>query len=344
MKFCYVGHKFHKKTRSNLFFLDLLKSLGEVEEFYSSPDEPGSSDDALIGELSKSDFDCYVFWQTEYVAEKLLALGLGRFVIAPMYDGAAGRPSEFWRQFADAQFISFSRVHHEELQRCGCRTAYFQFFPEPGPSPLYDFSGPLSAFFWERRPSHEPTLQRVVRLCSQLGIGSLHLHAAADLGQALGQRLRRPETFVMDDVQVTTSSWFEDRSELDRIVEGAHFYFAPRALEGIGMSFLEAMARGQIVVAPDRPTMNEYVRHRTTGVLYEFSDADIDCKLTVEMMSGISRAAMRKTATGYAQWLLDQDRLISLILDDGRRWSTRDASSHFRNQIRRRAAQRARGQ
>jgi hypothetical protein len=344
MRLCYVGHKFHKKTRSISFFLDILRSVGTVEEFYSAPDEHDCSDDDLIKQLASSNFDCYVFLQTEYIAERLLPLGLGRFVIVPMYDGAAGRPAEFWRQFADAQFISFSRVHHEELQRCGCKTAYFQYFPVPGPSQSYDFATPLTAFFWERRPSHEPTLQRVVKLCNELGISSLHLHAAPDLGQKLGQRLSRPETFVMDNVRVTTSRWFDDRCQMDRVAERAHVFFAPRSLEGIGMSFLEAMARGQIVVAPDNPTMNEYIRHQTSGILYDLSGLEVDCQLTPESMNRMSRAALRRTAVGYDQWKLDQDRLKSLVVNDGRRWSTKDASSHFRNELRRRASKRAREQ
>jgi hypothetical protein len=34
--------------------------------------------------------------------------------------------------------------------------------------------------------------------------------------------------------------------------------------------------------------------------------------------------------------------LKSLLLNDGRRWSFKDASSHFRNEIRRRASNKAR--
>jgi glycosyltransferase involved in cell wall biosynthesis len=212
------------------------------------------------------------------------------------------------------------------------------------PGQVYDFAEPLSAFFWERRPSHEPTLQRVVKLCTELGISSLHLHAAPDFRQGSGQRLTRPEMFVMDGIQVTTSTWFEDRSHLDRVAERAHVFFAPRALEGIGMSFLEAMARGQIVVAPDKPTMNEYIRHRTSGILYDFSNLGVDCSLTPESMARMSRAALRKTTIGYEQWKLDGERFKSFVVNDGRRWSTKDSSSHFRNEIRRRASKRAREQ
>lgn len=342
MRFCYVGHKFHRKTRSTAFFLDFIRTLGSVEEFYSSPDEPESEDDALIAHLSTSDFDCYVFFQTEYIAEKLLPFGLGRFILVPMYDGAAGRARSFWRQFADAQYISFSRTHHEELQRCGCRTAYFQFFPDVASSGPRDFTGPLSGFFWERRPGHEPTLQTVVKLCHELGIESLHVHLAPDFGQRGGPRISRPESFMMDDVRVTTSRWFEDASDLHRIAESSHFFFAPRPLEGIGMSFLEAMARGQIVVASDKPTANEYIRHRTSGILYDFDDLTVDWTPTEESMLAMSRAATRKTLAGAEQWKRDQDRLGSLIVGDGRRWSTKDSSSHFRNEIRRRASKRAR--
>ena len=344
MRFCYVGHKFHKKTPSISFFLDLLKSIGSVKEFYFSLDEENFSDDALIRQLSVSDFDCYVFVQTEDIAEKLLPLGLGRFVIAPMDDGAVWRRADFWRQFADAQLISFSRAHHEELQRYGCKTAYFQYFPKPGTREIIAFAEPLSAFFWERHPNHEPTLQRIVRLCNELQVTSLYLQVSPDFGQEYGQRLTRPEKFVIDDVEVMTSCWFDDRSELDQVSERTHFFFAPLRLDGIGMSFLDAMARGQIVVAPDHPAMNDYIRHRTTGILYDFDDLALDYKMTPKSMSDISRAALRTTAIGYEQWTHDQDRLKSLLVKDGRRWSTKDASSHFRNEIRRRASQQAREQ
>jgi glycosyltransferase involved in cell wall biosynthesis len=126
-------------------------------------------------------------------------------------------------------------------------------------------------------------------------------------------------------------------------MNAAHLVFAPRALEGIGMAFLEPMARGQIVVAPDRPTMNEYLRHRTTGLLFDPDRPELDLAPTPAMFAAMSRAAVRTVSLGHARWLADRERLVSIIAADGRRWSTRDHSAHFRNEIRRRASARVRG-
>ena len=45
-------------------------------------------------------------------------------------------------------------------------------------------------------------------------------------------------------------------------------FAAPRRKEGIGLSFLDAMARGAFVLGYDSPTMNEYIRHAETGWLF----------------------------------------------------------------------------
>jgi hypothetical protein len=52
----------------------------------------------------------------------------------------------------------------------------------------------------------------------------------------------------------------------------ANVFFAPRAREGIGMAFLEAMARGQCVVANHAPTHSEYITHNVSGVLFDLQN------------------------------------------------------------------------
>ena len=73
--------------------------------------------------------------------------------------------------------------------------------------------------------------------------------------------------------------------------------------EGIGQAFLEAMARGQCVVAADNGTMNEYVQHGVTGLLYNWrKPAAID----FNNVSTISKQAYNSCSVGYQNWLNSQ--------------------------------------
>ena len=49
-------------------------------------------------------------------------------------------------------------------------------------------------------------------------------------------------------------------------------YIASRPYEGIGMSFLEAMADGRCVVAHDNTTHNEYIEHGKNGFLFDMEE------------------------------------------------------------------------
>ena len=321
--------------------LDLLKSIGELEVFTSDPDGGTDADDELILAVIQKEYDCYVFLQTEYVAERLRQLVSGRFVIIPMYDGARGRPDKFWRQFSSSQFISFCRTHHEHLESLGCRSVCFQFFPNPEVVTARDFAT-REAFFWERRPDTVLNRRLVIDLCRQLGVTSLQLHAAPDF-QRHARTTLRGKTTQQGSMKVTETQWLERREDFDVVANASMFYFAPRLYEGIGMAALEAMSRGQIVVAPDLPTLNEYISHGATGILYDPARPEITLSLDPVDLKRMSIAARKKIELGRADWTLDIERMKSFLIDDGRRWKTRDVSSHFMNVLLRSASSRAFG-
>ncbi|TZG27950.1 glycosyltransferase [Sphingomonas montanisoli] len=336
MKICFIGHKFHAKTGSSAFFRKILSEIGDVTELHSSPDEHPLMDDEIMRGLLSSDFDRYVFWQTEYIAERLLCSEPGKMIIIPMFDGAWGRSDDYWRKFARCRFISFSRSHHETLQRLDCKSSYFQYFPDPGLETQRPIdTSDLDGFFWERRAGKHLSTPLVVKMAHALGIRRLHVHLASDFAHA--NEALRYASCASDRVELTFSKWFESRDEYERVAHQPLFYFAPREREGIGMAVLEAMAQGQIVVAPDMPTMNEYVAHRCSGLLYDSEDSGPSpalARLTGEELAQLSSEARRKVAAGRQDWLRDVDRLKSIIADDGKRWSTLDVSAHFANQIR----------
>jgi hypothetical protein len=107
------------------------------------------------------------------------------------------------------------------------------------------------------------------RLIEKTRFDSLHIHLATDPGTP------SPELPSAEDIawhRITTSEWFENKADLNELMERANVFFAPRLEEGIGQSFLEAMSRGQCVVAPNQGTMNEYIIHGVNGLLYDNHD------------------------------------------------------------------------
>ena len=93
-----------------------------------------------------------------------------------------------------------------------------------------------------------------------------------------------------------------------RAMDAAAFYIAPRVYEGIGMSFLEAMARGRCVVAADHPTMNEYIEHGKTGFLFQ-PDAITSLEYTEEQIREIQRASRDYILNGYEHWRVEKTKL-----------------------------------
>ncbi|MEM8552249.1 MAG: glycosyltransferase [Pseudomonadota bacterium] len=330
MRICYIGHPFHERTDSTRFILELLQSIGTVTVRHSSPDAPRQSDDPLVLEFLEGNYDLWVFAQTEYVAARLVPLGLRNAVIVPMYDGARDLPDAFWRQFVNSRFLCFSRAMHEKLQRLDQRSIYAQYYPSfrQVPSRAQDRQS-WSGFFWERRPGGAINIGRVAKQCRAIGIGALHVHAAPDFAHEGRGRDALRSRGVLADVSITQSTWFDERAKFLQIMSTPHFHFVPRLYEGIGMTMLEAMASGQVVVAPDTATANEYIGHMASGILYD-PDRPLDLpQLSHKTVEMLSKGAWTKVKSGRETWLRDRERVISYLQDDGRRWPASDSAAHF---------------
>jgi len=145
-------------------------------------------------------------------------------------------------------------------------------------------------------------------LVGQTSFDSFHVHVAGDPGFPPVESPPQPD---LDAFNATTSTWFEQRSDLERMVRRANVYFAPRLAEGIGQSFLEAMARGQCVVAPDNPTMSEYIVHGVNGLLY---DPHNPKPLDFSDVARIGEQARRGTIAGRSRWRAKEPAIIDFVL------------------------------
>jgi len=109
---------------------------------------------------------------------------------------------------------------------------------------------------------------------------------------------------------ISTNNWWKDRRDYLATVAKHNIFFASRTYEGIGMSMLEAMAMGLCVVAPDRPTHNEYISHKKNGILYDPMNAK---PIDLTHVKELGARARRSIEQGYSRWSAAQDQLLSFI-------------------------------
>ncbi|MBW6397820.1 glycosyltransferase [Roseomonas sp. HJA6] len=314
MRVAFFGLGYHAKTGSSRFLLDLLEQHATVEAFFA---EPGvAAVRRAAPGFDETRYDAIVIWQL-HEAFALLSGRHPNVTFAPMYDAMWRGGAFTWRHsFSAAKILCFSWALAAEVTPRAPVLTRMQYFPEADPAPVTDFDT-LRGFLWYRRRDIPP--EAVFAQTAGTTFASLAIHDAPDPGHAAPF----PKAAPAHVGKLIRSTWSEDGGAFREALAGANVFFAPRPLEGIGMAFLEAMARGLCVVAPDAPTMNEYVSHGANGLLYapgrraplDFDDA-----------RGIGARARDGIIRGRAQWEAGIPALLDFLATPHAALAARGAS------------------
>lgn len=309
MKIAFIGHTYHKKTSSHKFIIELLyKYSSNIDYYYDDAWNGGASID--YKQIAKDHYDQVVVWQITEAAENLAnLLDNNKLSFFPMYDACHMLGNGYWTKLGHIKIISFSSTLYTKLKRLGCNVFYMQYYPNPNDYLPINYNHKLSVFYWQRRKV--PTISSVLNVLGS--VDHVHWHRAFDPGFVSNKEL-----VVSDDSNVnkiTISDWFENKSELEKLLSAMNIYIAPRDYEGIGMSFLEAMARGQCVISLDNPTMSEYISHNCDGVLIQnYESTKLD--LSPSVVNQIGKNARNKIFTGYKIWEKEYtERLPNIIFN-----------------------------
>lgn len=294
----YVGSSHHiKKTKSTIFLIELLQEHYHVELLITDNWQQGE----IPSDVHLDDrYHAVIFFQS--MPQGVWKLPSKKnFIFAPMYDQSGEDPIENWIEYRDFKILCFSKVLGKKLSTLGFRTFSALYYPEPKPFPQPPESGTL--FFWQRRVELDWPLVR--KLIPPGYLKKVHLHLAMDLGEPVYPSENEKKT-----VQFTYSTWFENKDQVDVLIQNHELYVAPRLTEGIGFSFLEAMAQGAIVIAANNPTMNEYILHEQTGFLYNPKRPQ---PLDLTKISEIQQRLPEALKKGYQEWQLSRGALIQFI-------------------------------
>jgi len=302
MRVAFIDHSFHQKTQSSRFFLDLIRSGWDVDVILDTSWDADAPKTEVA--FDQDDYDIVIIYQAHEFFRRLHKPHRN-LVFVPMYDAMIWGGQFFWREeFSQAKVVSFSWTLHEQVQRRTPYSAPFQYFPDPARYRPIEHNDELRAFFWYRTRAIGP--QTVFDLCRGQTLEALTIHNAPDPSHEGLAAWSCPDNIG----RLELTSWFESERDYVDMVRRHNVFFAPRALEGIGMSFLEAMALGQCVVAPDAPTMNEYISNGTNGVLYPLErPGAVDLARHRE----IGARARDSVERGFARWQASQPELLDFI-------------------------------
>jgi hypothetical protein len=288
-KLLFIGMVFHEKTRSVAFLKTLLEKIYSVAYCFVDPVSDPSF--TAFDEVDVTDIDVLVCLQV--MPPRNLLSQHFRFkhaVFFPMFDSCPRVSKlEKWLPYREFQIVCFCQKLAKKLCRAGFSAHSIQFFPKP--PEILEWGDPKSIFFWNRRENIN--ISTVERLFAKTEVEHLHVHKALDPGCRF---VPSSSDFVP---AVSYSEWHADRHAMTRDMLRSAYYVAPRKKEGIGMSFLEAMAMGRCVVAPDNPTMNEYIVHGYTGFLYNEKRPR---PISVEQVREIQSNAHAYMVEGFKRW------------------------------------------
>jgi glycosyltransferase involved in cell wall biosynthesis len=295
-KLLFIGPKFHEKTGSTRFLIDLLAPFYAIK--IVSVDIVKGADEHNLSCCTSENYDVLLCLQVMLTHYDLETLSYDLGVFCPMYDGC---PSPYkvekWLCYRDFKIISFSRKLAGQLYRIGMDVEYIQYFPKPIQTSSFGDSNGI--YLWNRR--EEIGLDCLYTVTPNLNIDNVHVHRAMDPTQEFKSADKQ------SNVSVTYSEWYEHQEDMLTDVCKYAYYMAPRAREGIGMSFLEAMAAGRCVIAPNESTMNEYITDGVNGCLYDLKSPK---PVAVKDVRALQDAASAFIAEGYEKWLVESAQIM----------------------------------
>lgn len=314
MRVAYLGLAYHRRTGSTRFLLDLLERHATVDAFFAEPDVADVR--RVCAGFREDAYDAIVVLQL-HEAFALLSGRHPNVTFAPMHDAMWRGGAFTWKpSFNAAKILCFSWALRTEVMRRAPVHAQVQYFPDPALHPPVENFDTLRGFLWYRRREIPP--EATFALTEGTRFESLSIHDAPDPGHEAPFPASAPPHLG----RLLRTAWSADGGAFRDALAGANVFFAPRPLEGIGMSFLEAMARGLCVAAPDAPTMGEYISHGGNGLLYAPGrPAPLDFGAARE----IGARARESIVRGRARWEAGLPALVEFIATPTARIAARGA-------------------
>ena len=297
MKILFLDHSYHKQTKSNEWILDILTQLGDVEIRWDDSWNPQSKNPVKLDDVLS--FDLVVVWQVWATAILCARKGVKNMVVGLMFDSMWGDCDV--HELLPHKMLCPCEQLYNDLQVQGFNNLFYtRYMPKPSEKPITDFST-IRPFLWQRR--NIPSWQTATQLLQKTPYEALTLKMNPDPGSSI----QPPTAIDCENHRIKMINGWLPEYEFNALLDSQNLYFSPRTAEGVGFSFLDAMARGIPVIGYDQATMNEYIISGYSGHLY--SNPQPIEGLTTAGLKKWSQNTLTIVEAGYEQWLNDIERL-----------------------------------
>lgn len=301
-KVALITHSFHEKTKSAPIYIEEIfndKQKYEIDVFYNY--EWGNQKEFKKFNTNIEGYDIVIILQ-------LISLNLlehikdENIVFMPMYDYAQNFNIEKWILAQGLKILSPTKGLSKILNDLGLDFLEIKYFPEPEEYKIPNFK---NVFFWNR--VEEINYKIVLKLLQNYDFQQLNIHKSIDPGH----NPIVPSKKEINDLNITFSEWFGSKEEYLDYMSNYGIFLAPRPYEGGGLaSFMDALKKGYIVIAPNNSPYSDYITDNRTGYLYDLANPT-PINLNENDLKSISINAYKEIVVGRGEWL----ESISLIHD-----------------------------
>lgn len=299
----FVDHSFHKNTGSGNFLRKIFSEKFNITDYWD--DSWRGEKHTSIDEINKYD---YVFYFQTINQIKDLKKVKAKIIWAPMYDGI-DRSGFYWKNLSQIplKVISFSKKINKYCRRFKVSDILVQHFKNPAD---YNYQLPKkekNLFFWYRGSI---TFDDIKKIIDPEQIDSLTIVSNPDPGyekiKISEEEMKKFKVKLLENGFVAEEKYFETLSK-------SNIFISPRIKEGIGMSFLEAMAMGMCVIANNERTMNEYIKDGYNGYLFNLKNLK---KINLKSFEEVRENSKKLAADGYAKWEEERKKINDFILSE----------------------------
>lgn len=305
MKIALIDHSFHKNTKSSLFFQEILKKEHDVTILWH---DSWIGDDFInTEEINRGKFDIIIFWQIISKPHQIKKLNCKNIIWVPMYDTEIIRPLYLLQMIGylnlNIKIISFSKTLEIKLMKLGFNPLLVQYYPKP--NFIKKNEKYISIIFWQR--INKINWRLIEKILGKNEIAKVYFKNNPDPQY---KEIKNPPTADIEKYNIDIINGWIDASKYLDILKKCNIYIAPREYEGIGMGFLDAMATGAIVISPNKPTANEYIKDGYNGYLYDIKKPK---SINLSRIKEVGQNLEKSFTQGYQKWQEQEKYILEFI-------------------------------